>query len=160
MKCPFCHEGDFGVIDSRHHEGSFPIRRRRSCDHCKRRAWTVEQIEDVPLKVIKKTDDRREPFDAAKLRHGIERACYKRPVTEEQLETIVREIENEVYARHFAEVPSSAIGDLVMERLRDLDQVAYVRFASVYREFQDVSDFVQEVEPMLQESAHRKNRPR
>ena len=82
MKCPFCREGDFAVIDSRHVDGSFPIRRRRACESCKRRAWTVEQIEDVPLKVVKKTDSRREPFDANKLRRGIERACYKRPVTD------------------------------------------------------------------------------
>jgi transcriptional repressor NrdR len=160
MKCPFCHEGDFGVIDSRHQDGTFPIRRRRACDHCKRRAWTIEHIEEVPLKVIKKTDDRREPFDAAKLRRGLEKACYKRPITEQQIETIVRGVENEVCSRYFAEVPSSAIGDLAMEQLRRLDQVAYVRFASVYREFQDVSDFVQEVEPMLQRTASRKKRPR
>jgi transcriptional repressor NrdR len=158
MKCPFCHEGDFGVIDSRHNDGTFPVRRRRACDKCKRRAWTVEHIEEVPLKVIKKTDDRRETFDAGKLRRGLEKACYKRPITEEQLEAIVRGIENEIYSQYFAEVPSSAIGDLVMAQLKELDQVAYVRFASVYREFSDVSDFVQEVEPMLQATVNRKKR--
>jgi transcriptional repressor NrdR len=158
MKCPFCREGDFAVIDSRHQDGSFPIRRRRACDHCKRRAWTIEHIEEIPLKVIKKTDGRREEFDAAKLRRGLEKACYKRPITDEQIEEMVRRIENDVYSVHFAEVPSSAIGDLVMERLRELDQVAYVRFASVYREFQDVNDFVQEVAPMLSKSTGRKKR--
>jgi transcriptional repressor NrdR len=136
----------------------FPIRRRRACDRCKRRAWTIEHIEEVPLKVIKKTDDRREPFDTGKLRRGIEKACYKRPITEVQIDQLVREIENAIYAGYFAEVPSSAIGDRVMERLRKLDQVAYVRFASVYREFQDVSDFVQEVQPMLRLRPNRRPR--
>jgi transcriptional repressor NrdR len=148
MKCPFCRAADFGVVDSRHHQGGFPIRRRRYCPACKRRAWTVEHIEEVPLKVVKK-DDTREPFDVAKLRHGLERACYKRPISDEQLETIIRQVEAEVYSRYFAEVPTTVVGDLVMERLKQLDQVAYVRFASVYREFKDVSDFVDEVQPML-----------
>lgn len=149
MKCPYCHEGDFAVLDSRSQERGFPIRRRRVCSHCKRRIWTVEQIEEVPLKVIKKTDQRREDFDPAKLRRGIEIACYKCPVTPEQIDHIVRQVENELYANHFGEVPSSVIGDLVMEHLKQLNQVAYVRFASVYREFRDPEDFVQEVRPML-----------
>jgi transcriptional repressor NrdR len=153
MKCPFCREGDFAVSDSRGQDGGFPIRRRRVCANCKRRVWTVEQIEDVPLKVIKKGDARREPFDAAKLRQGLEKACYKRPVTSEQIEAIIREIENDIYGHYFGEVPSSVIGDLAMDQLHKLDQVAYVRFASVYREFQDVSDFVQEVQPMLEKQA-------
>jgi transcriptional repressor NrdR len=151
MKCPFCHEGDFGVVDSRNHERGFPIRRRRACARCKRRAWTIEQIEDVPLKVIKK-DESREPFEPEKIRHGLEKACYKRPVGTEQIEAIVRRIESDVYANYFAEVPTSVLGDLVMDYLRKVDQVAYVRFASVYREFKDVSEFMQEVEPMLARS--------
>jgi len=152
MKCPFCREGDFAVVDSRSsQDGGFPIRRRRVCARCKRRVWTIEQIEDVPLRVVKKGDARREPFDAGKLRRGLEKACYKRPVTNDQIETIVRRIENEVYACYFGEVPASVIGDLVMDYLQQLDQVAYVRFASVYREFTDVSDFVQEVQPMLEQ---------
>ncbi len=149
MKCPFCHEGDFAVIDSRSQDGEFPIRRRRSCDRCRRRVWTTEQVEEVPLKVIKKTDHRREPFDAEKLRRGLELACYKRPIAPDQIDAVVRQVENDVYANHFGEVPSSVIGDLVMEALKVLDQVAYVRFASVYRSFEDVSDFVDEVQPML-----------
>jgi transcriptional repressor NrdR len=153
MKCPFCREADFGVVDSRNHHGGFPIRRRRYCPRCKRRAWTVEQIEEVPLKVIKK-DETREPFDAAKLREGLEKACYKRPIGAEQIEAIVRLVEAEIYGRYFAEVPTTMIGDLVMEQLRQLDQVAYVRFASVYRAFKDVSDFVEEVRPMI---AHGRN---
>jgi transcriptional repressor NrdR len=148
MKCPFCREADFAVVDSRNHRGGFPIRRRRYCQNCKRRVWTIEHIEEVPLKVIKK-DDTREPFEAAKLRRGLEKACYKRPISDEQIETIVHQVEGEIYAGYFAEVPTSVVGDLVMEQLKHLDQVAYVRFASVYREFKDVSEFVEEVQPML-----------
>jgi transcriptional repressor NrdR len=148
MKCPFCREGDFAVTDSRLQEGSFPVRRRRVCDRCKRRVWTVEQIEDVPLKVIKK-DNSREPFDPEKIRRGLEKACYKRPVSTAQIETIVRRVENDVYASYPGEVPAKILGDQVMRHLKKLDQVAYVRFASVYREFKDVSDFMEEVQPML-----------
>ena len=148
MKCPFCREGDFAVVDSRSHGGGFPIRRKRLCSHCKRRVLTVEHVEEAPLKVVKK-DESREPFDPAKLRRGLEKACYKRPVSTEQIETIVRQVENDVYALYFGEVPAKILGDQVMKRLKKLDQVAYVRFASVYREFKDVSDFVEEVQPML-----------
>ena len=148
MKCPFCRKGDFAVIDSRNHRGGFPIRRRRACEHCKRRVWTVEHVEEIPLKVVKK-DESREPFDVEKIRRGLEKACYKRPISTEQIETVVRSIESDVYAHYFGEVPASVLGDQVMEHLRRLDQVAYVRFASVYREFTDVNDFVQEVQPML-----------
>lgn len=143
MKCPFCHDGNFTVVDSRNQEGKFPIRRRRVCDQCQRRVWTVETIEEAPLKVIKKDDQRREPFDPAKLRLGLEKACYKRPITKEQIDQAARQIEEEIHACHYGEVPASAIGDLAMEHLQRLDQVAYVRFASVYRDFEDVSDFVQ-----------------
>jgi transcriptional repressor NrdR len=159
MKCPFCREADFGVTDSRSHDGGFPIRRRRSCARCKRRVWTIEHIEEVPLKVIKKNET-REPFDPVKLRRGLEKACYKRPVSDAQIEHIVRQVEGDLYARYFAEVPTSVVGDLVMEHLRGLDQVAYVRFASVYREFTDVSDFVQEVQPMLSKNKNGARRRR
>jgi transcriptional repressor NrdR len=148
MKCPFCREGDFAVIDSRSLDGGFPIRRRRVCERCKRRVWTVEHVEEMPLKVVKK-DESREPFDPTKIREGLEKACYKRPVSTEQIEAIVRHIESEVYAAYFGEVPTSVLGDMLMKQLKKLDQVAYVRFASVYREFQDVSAFVEEVQPML-----------
>jgi transcriptional repressor NrdR len=149
MKCPFCRDGDFAVTDSRQEANGFPVRRRRVCDHCKRRVWTVEQIEDAPLKVIKK-DSSREPFDPKKIRRGLEKACYKRPVSTEQLESIVRQVEDDVYANYSGEVPAKILGDQVMRHLKKLDQVAYVRFASVYREFKDVSDFVEEVQPMLE----------
>ena len=157
MKCPFCHEGDFAVVDSRSQNGGFPIRRRRICHRCRRRVWTIEQVEEVPLKVIKK-DESREPFDPAKLRAGLEKACYKRPVSTEQIETVVSQVENEVYTNYFGEVPATVLGERVMKYLKELDQVAYVRFASVYREFKDVSDFVVEVQPMLAESQGHKQR--
>jgi transcriptional repressor NrdR len=148
MKCPFCREGDFAVVDSRSQDGGFPVRRRRVCARCKRRVATVEQVEETPLKVVKK-DNSREPFATAKLRRGLERACYKRPISSEQIESLVRRVEAEIYAKYWNEVPAAAIGELLMDYLKALDQVAYVRFASVYREFKDVSDFVDEVEPML-----------
>ncbi|MCS6978062.1 MAG: transcriptional regulator NrdR [Gemmatales bacterium] len=150
MKCPFCRNGDFDVIDSRSQQGDFPIRRRRKCSHCGRRAWTTEHLEAAPLKVVKK-DQSREPFDRLKIRRGLEKACYKRPISGDQLEELVSAVEAEVYRRYDTEVPSSVIGEMLMERLKELDQVAYVRFASVYREFKDVSDFVEEVQPMLGE---------
>jgi transcriptional repressor NrdR len=159
MKCPFCRAGDFAVIDSRSHQDGFPVRRRRYCKQCRRRVWTVEQVEEVPLKVVKK-DESRESFDPAKLRRGLEKACYKRPISTEQIENIVRQVEGEVYANHFGEVPVAVIGELTMQRLKELDQVAYVRFASVYREFKDLSDFVQEVQPMLGDNHRGKSKPR
>src|SRR5437660_7013392 len=131
MKCPFCREGDFAVVDSRSHHGGFPIRRKRLCSHCKRRVLTVEYVEEAPLKVIKK-DESREPFDPAKLRQGLEKACYKRPISTEQIDNLVRLVESDVYAAYFGEVPVAALGELVMKHLKELDQVAYVRFASVY----------------------------
>ena len=108
----------------------------------------MEQIEETPLKVVKK-DDSREPFDRAKILRGLEKACYKRPLGSQEIEEVVSKVEAELYQRYEREVPSSAIGELVMAHLRELDQVAYVRFASVYREFKDVSEFVEEVQPML-----------
>lgn len=148
MKCPFCRDGDFAVVDSRSQAGGFPIRRRRACDRCKRKVWTVEQLVDAPLQVVKK-DESREPFDAEKIRRGLEKACYKRPVRAEQIEQIVSQVQDAVYAQYFGEVPARVLGDLVMSHLKDVDQVAYVRFASVYREFKDAHDFVEELQPML-----------
>jgi transcriptional repressor NrdR len=156
MKCPFCREGNFAVVDSRSPEHGFPVRRRRLCDHCNRKVWTVEQVEEVPLKVVKK-DQSREAFDPGKMRAGLEKAGYKRPISSEQLEAIISEVESEVYAGYFGEVASSVIGELLMKHLKQLDKVAYVRFASVYREFKDVSDFVDELQPMLAEG---KNSPK
>lgn len=141
------------MIDSRASE-EFSIRRRREClnESCARRFTTYEKIEETPLRVIKK-DGSRVPFDRERIRSGLEKACYKRPVSDEQIEKIIGEVEADV-SRHFdREVPSRYIGERVFNILRNVDQVAFVRFASVYREFKDVNDFVEELEPMLRESA-------
>src|SRR5438067_1018053 len=126
MKCPFCREGDFAVVDSRSHQGGFPIRRRRVCDRCKRKVWTVEHLVETPLQVVKK-DESREPFDPEKIRYGLEKACYKRPICSEQIERIVNQVQETIYAQYFGEVPAKVLGDLVMAQLKELDQVAYVR---------------------------------
>ena len=126
----------------------FVIRRRRECLICERRFTTYEKIEESPLKVIKK-DGNRVPFDREKIRVGLEKACYKRPVSESQIEAIICDVEADVYQNFDREVPSRYIGEKVFDRLRTIDQVAFVRFASVYREFKDVNDFVEELEPIL-----------
>lgn len=151
MKCPFCHLDNDRVIDSRASEDGFAIRRRRECLDCHGRYTTYERVEGTGIKVIKK-DGSRVPFDRTKIKQGLERACWKRPVSDAQLEAIVTAVENDVEAEYDVEVESHAIGELVMRRLRDLDQVAYVRFASVYRRFQHVHDFVDELKPMLAET--------
>jgi transcriptional repressor NrdR len=148
MKCPFCHADNDRVIDSRSHQDGFAIRRRRECLNCKRRYTTHERLEEFALKVIKK-DARREPFNRQKIHDGLAKACWKRPVSEDQIQSIVDELEQELYDLNESEVESQFIGERLMHRLRQLDQVAFVRFASVYREFQDVQDFVQELQPML-----------
>jgi transcriptional repressor NrdR len=155
MLCPFCRQSETKVIDSRSSE-EFVIRRRRECLNlkCGRRFTTYEKIEESPLKVIKK-DGSRVPFDREKIRSGLEKACYKRPVSEEQIERIISDVETDIYQNFDREVPSRCIGERVFNMLREVDQVAFVRFASVYREFKDVNDFVEELEPMLRESGRR-----
>jgi len=149
MMCPFCRHGETKVIDSRTSQ-QFAIRRRREClnSECGRRFTTYEKIEDSPLRVVKK-DGTRIPFDRDKIRAGLEKACYKRPVSENQIEAIICEVEADVYENFDREVASRYIGEKVFGMLREVDQVAFVRFASVYREFKDVNDFVEELEPML-----------
>jgi transcriptional repressor NrdR len=149
MRCPFCREENDRVIDSRLVEDGFSIRRRRHCLRCGRRYTTSERPEEMAIKVVKKGGC-REPFQRGKIRQGLERACWKRPISGEQIDGLVSDIESEVYADFESEIPSRVLGDLVMEHLRQLDQVAYVRFASVYREFKDVADFVQELRPILE----------
>jgi transcriptional repressor NrdR len=151
MKCPFCREDNDKVIDSRASEDGLAIRRRRECQECGRRFTTYERPEGPSIKVVKK-DGGRVPFDRTKIRHGLEKACWKRPISSEQIEAVVSAIEDDVYANFDTEVDTGYLGELVMKQLRLLDQVAFVRFASVYREFQDVRDFVDELEPMLEES--------
>jgi transcriptional repressor NrdR len=148
MRCPFCRIDNDRVIDSRASEDGFAIRRRRECLHCKRRFTTYERLEEMGIKVVKK-DGVREPFNREKIRSGLARACWKRPISDEQIENAVSEIESDVYAKFESEIDSKSLGELVMARLAKVDQVAFVRFASVYRQFKDVRDFVDELQPML-----------
>lgn len=150
MRCPFCQIDNDRVIDSRTSEDAYAIRRRRECMGCNRRYTTYERMEELDLRVIKK-DGVREPFDPAKIRDGISKACWKRPISTEQIDEVVTKLQNRIYNEFEKEIASTQLGELIMEELRQLDQVAYVRFASVYREFTDAQDFVQEVEPMLKE---------
>ena len=140
MRCPFCGFLESKVIDSRESKKGLSIRRRRECLSCKRRFTTYEKIEEIPYMVVKK-DGTRQPFDSQKLLRGMMKACEKRPIQISQLEEIVEEIESKLQERPEKEIEASEIGEFVMEKLKALDKVAYVRFASVYREFKDVSDF-------------------
>lgn len=151
MKCPFCQDDNDRVIDTRASQDGSAVRRRRECLACKRRYTTYERIEGTTIKIIKK-DGTREPFDRGKIKRGLEKACWKRPIRDAQLEAVISAVENDVEVNFESEVESSHLGKLVMQHLRELDQVAYVRFASVYRRFKDVHDFVSELKPMLAES--------
>ncbi len=148
MRCPFCREDKDRVVDSRSTAEGFVVRRRRECLSCKKRFTTFERVEAMPMRVIKK-DGSRVRFDRQKILDGMFKACEKRPVSAQAIEKTVADIEAEIHKRFDREVPSKAIGELVMKHLRKLDDVAYVRFASVYRAFKDVSEFMEEVRPML-----------
>lgn len=148
MKCPFCNRENTRVIDSRPAEDGSSIRRRRVCDECGKRFTTYEKVETIPLIVIKK-DNNREAYDRTKIEGGILRACHKRPVSIDEINKLVDEVETEVFGREEKEVPSQVIGELVMNKLKDLDAVAYVRFASVYREFKDINTFMDELKKVL-----------
>jgi len=150
MRCPFCTSAESKVIDSRESKKGISIRRRRECLACKRRFTTYEKIEEVPYMVVKK-DGSRQPFDSQKLLRGLMKACEKRPIQISQLEEIIEEIESKLQERPEKEMEASEIGEFVMEKLKALDKVAYVRFASVYREFKDVADFKMELETLLKE---------
>jgi transcriptional repressor NrdR len=150
MKCPFCDHSESKVIDSRESKNGFCIRRRRECLSCERRFTTYEKIEEIPYMVVKK-DGKRQRFDSQKLLQGLLKACEKRPVPVSKLEEIVEEIETKLQDRPDKEINTSEIGQFVMERLKVLDKVAYVRFASVYREFKDVLEFKKELEVLLKE---------
>ncbi len=150
MMCAFCREDETKVIDSRASQ-SFVIRRRRECLKCGRRFTTYEKIEESLLKIIKK-DGSRVPFDREKIRIGLEKACYKRPISDDKISDIISAVESDVYENFDREVPSRYIGEKVFSALRKVDQVAFVRFASVYREFKDVNDFVEELKPILRET--------
>lgn len=148
MKCPFCGKENTRVIDSRPADDGSSIRRRRQCDECTKRFTTYEKVETIPLVVIKK-DNNRESYDRAKVEAGVYRSCHKRPISVDQINALVDEVETAVFNMEEKEIPSSVIGQLVMEKLRELDPVAYVRFASVYREFKDVNTFMNEIKKIL-----------
>ena len=150
MRCPFCGFLESKVIDSRESKKGLSIRRRRECLSCKRRFTTYEKIEEIPYMVVKK-DGTRQPFDSQKLQRGMMKSCEKRPIQISQLEEIVEEIEALLQERPDKEIGVAEIGQLVMGRLKELDKVAYVRFASVYREFEDVAEFRQELEDLMKE---------
>lgn len=147
MKCPYCNKESTKVVDSRPAENN-SIRRRRQCENCGKRYTTYEKIETIPLIVTKK-DMNREPYDRSKIEAGIIRSCHKRPVSMNQITQLVDEIENVIFNREDKEISSSAIGEIVMNKLKDFDSVAYVRFASVYREFKDVNTFMDELKKLL-----------
>lgn len=148
MKCPFCNQENTRVIDSRPADDNSSIRRRRLCDECGKRFTTYEKVETIPLIVIKK-DNNRETYDRAKIEAGVLRACHKRPISVEDINSLIDKVEQELFNREEREIPSSLIGEMIMNRLMTLDSVAYVRFASVYREFKDVNTFMDELKKML-----------
>ena len=148
MKCPFCGHDNTRVIDSRPADENNSIRRRRVCDECGKRFTTYEKIETIPLIVIKK-DNNRETYDRSKIEAGVLRACHKRPVSANQITRLVYEVETEIFNNEEKEIPSQVIGELVMDRLKSLDAVAYVRFASVYREFKDINTFMDELKKVI-----------
>ena len=150
MKCPFCNYNDTKVIDSRSQDENTVIRRRRLCESCGKRFTTYERIDLIPITVIK-SDGTREIFDKNKIMSGIMKSCNKRPVTAKQLQELVDDIENALMVIGEREVPSKQIGGMVMDRLKEVDEVAYVRFASVYRQFKDINTFIDELEKLLVE---------
>lgn len=148
MKCPFCGEENTKVIDSRPADDNSSIRRRRQCEKCDKRFTTYEKLETIPLVVIKK-DMTREPYDRSKIERGLFRSCTKLPISIDQINQVVDSVETEIFNLEKKEVPSQYIGEVVMERLKNLDPVAYVRFASIYREFKDVNTFMDEIKKIL-----------
>ena len=148
MKCPYCSSDNTRVIDSRPADDNYSIRRRRLCDDCGKRFTTYEKVENIPIIVIKK-DNAREQYDRSKFEAGVLRACHKRPISVNQINQLVDEVETEIFNREEKEIPSTLIGEIVMDKIKNLDSVAYVRFASVYREFKDVNTFMSELKKML-----------
>lgn len=156
MKCPFCSADDTKVIDSRPADDNSSIRRRRQCESCGRRFTTYEKVETIPLIVIKK-DNNREPYNRQKIEAGIVRSCHKRPISADQIRSLVDEIETEIFNRVDREISVNVIGEIVMNKLKSLDPVAYVRFASVYREFKDVNTFMDELKKILDHNENEEN---
>ena len=156
MKCPFCGQDSTRVVDSRPADDNASIRRRRLCDECGRRFTTYEKVETIPLIVIKK-DRTREQYDRSKIEAGVLRACYKRPIPVQKINDLIDEVETEIFNREEREIESKVIGEIVMDRLKDLEAVAYVRFASVYREFKDVNTFMDELKKILDHNENEEN---
>ena len=148
MKFPFCNQEATRVIDSRPADDNSSIRRRRLCDECGKRFTTYEKVETIPLIVIKK-DNNRETYDRAKIEAGVLLACHKRPIPAKEINDLIDQVEMEIFSREEKEIPSKLIGEIVMDKIKDLDSVAYVRFASVYREFKDVNTFMDELKKIL-----------
>ena len=148
MKCPFCNHENTRVIDSRPAEENNSIRRRRVCDECGKRFTTYEKVETIPLIIIKK-DNNREAYDRAKIESGVLRACHKRPVSATQITNLIDEVETEIFNLEEKEIPSDIVGEILMRKLKALDEVAYVRFASVYREFKDLNTFMDELKNVM-----------
>ena len=149
MKCPFCGHENTRVIDSRPAEDNNSIRRRRVCDECDKRFTTYEKVETIPLIIIKK-DDNRETYDRSKIEAGVLRACHKRPISANQINRLVEEVETEIFNMEEKEISSQVVGEIVMNKLKNLEAVAYVRFASVYREFKDINTFMDELKKVLE----------
>lgn len=148
MKCPYCGDENIKVIDSRPADENNAIRRRRQCEKCMKRFTTYEKVETIPLVVIKK-DNNRETYERSKIEAGVMRACHKRPISVHQINALIDEVETTIFNREEKEIESKVIGELVMDKLKDLEAVAYVRFASVYREFKDVNTFMDELKKMF-----------
>lgn len=148
MRCPFCGHENTRVIDSRPAEENNSIRRRRACDECGKRFTTYEKVETIPLIIIKK-DNNRETYDRSKIEAGVLRACHKRPISASQITNLINDVETEIFNLEEKEIPSQVIGELVMNKLKNLEAVAYVRFASVYREFKDINTFMDELKSVL-----------
>lgn len=148
MKCPYCGKENTKVIDSRPADDNSSIRRRRQCDKCMKRFTTYEKVESIPLVVIKK-DNTRESYDRSKIEKGVFRSCHKRPISVDQINSLVDNVEAAIFNLEEKEIESSRIGEILMDRLKDFDAVAYVRFASVYREFKDVNTFMDEIKKIL-----------
>lgn len=149
MQCPYCNYKESKVVDSRHTDSN-SIRRRRECESCKKRYTTYETIETTPVMVIKK-DNTREYFDREKIKNGLIKSCEKRPVSIEQIEGVVSYIESEINKNYMTEIETRIIGEMIMDKLKDIDEVSYVRFASVYRQFKDINTFVNELKTILME---------
>lgn len=149
MQCPYCNYKESKVVDSRHTDSN-SIRRRRECESCKKRYTTYETIETTPVMVVKK-DNTREYFDREKIKNGLIKSCEKRPVSIDQIEGVVSYIENEINKNYMTEIETKIIGEMIMDKLKDIDEVSYVRFASVYRQFKDINTFVNELKTILME---------